>query len=116
MEERARDETGMGHRSTFILNEIGPVARAERGKGGGVGVGASVWRQEKEGEGALCSGWQRGQLEAAPGRRGYCTNRGEWSGTADAVRERLTGGAGWQRGLVVSGGVRERVRESGAAR
>jgi hypothetical protein len=50
MEERARDETGMGQRSTFILNEIGSVARAERGKGG-VGVGASVWRQEKEGEG-----------------------------------------------------------------
>jgi hypothetical protein len=51
MEERARDETGMGQRSTFILNEIGSVARAERGKGGGVGVSASVWRQEKEGEG-----------------------------------------------------------------
>jgi hypothetical protein len=57
-----------------------------------------------------------GQLEAAPSRRGCCTNRGEWSGTADAVRERRTGGAGWQRGLVVSGGVRERVRESRAAR
>jgi hypothetical protein len=45
---------GTGRRSAFVLNEIGSVARAERGKKG-VGVGASAWRREKEGEGGLRS-------------------------------------------------------------
>jgi hypothetical protein len=34
---------------------------------------------------------------------------------ASPVQERLTGGAGRQRGLGVSGGVQERVREKGTA-
>jgi hypothetical protein len=43
-------------------------------------------------------------------------NMGEQWGATDVVREWLTGGAGRQRGPVVSGGVRERVRKSKAVR
>jgi hypothetical protein len=52
--QEGKGEMGTGRRSAFVLNEIGSVARAERGKKG-VGVGASAWRREKEGEGGLRS-------------------------------------------------------------
>jgi hypothetical protein len=88
-----------------MLNEIGSVARADRGKKG-VGMGVSTWRQEKKERGGPAQrsiaqdGWQM----PSPGGH-CCTNRGEQRGTVDAVRERLTGGAGQQRGPGISGGL-----------
>jgi hypothetical protein len=43
-------------------------------------------------------------------------NKGGRRGACDVVWPQLTGGAGRQRGPVVSGRVRDRVRESEAAR
>jgi hypothetical protein len=52
-----------------------------------------------------------GQLAMAPGRRAWAAalscNREERRGVADAVRARLTGGAGMSRGPSVNGGVQE---------
>jgi hypothetical protein len=50
-----------------------------------------------------------GRPVTTPGHRAAALshNRGERRGAADAVRARLTGGAGTSRGPSVSGGVRE---------
>jgi hypothetical protein len=69
--------------------------RRPRGVKKGVSVGVSAWRREKKERGgpAWQSVVQDDRQQPLPSGR-CCTNRGERRGTADAVPERLTGGAG----------------------
>jgi hypothetical protein len=45
---RRRGETGTGQRPPFVLKR-GSMVRVRVGKRGGVGMGTSTWRREKEG-------------------------------------------------------------------
>jgi hypothetical protein len=60
-------------------------------------------------------GRQRPPIDGHRGWRCF-VNRGGWRGASDEARAWLTGGARRQWGPMVSGGVWERVRESGVAR
>jgi hypothetical protein len=78
--------------------------------GGRVGVG-------EEGRGGACTAWASLQRPPAGGhgQRRCCANRGERWGVADAVRGRLTSGAGRQQGPGSQWrGAGEREREQGS--
>jgi hypothetical protein len=92
-------------RGSGVLGHGRGENRANRGRGSGVGLRVGVG---KKGRGAyVVWGDQQRHLVGGRGRRRCCVNRELRRGMADAVRERLTGGSGRQRGQEVSGGVRE---------
>jgi hypothetical protein len=98
----AKRRTVKGGRPTFVLNEIGSVARAERKKKGGR-RGA---REEGERGPYVAVGSVGRPTAALFCEQGRVAGRGR-RGAGAADRR--------QRGPGVSGGVQERVRESGAA-
>jgi hypothetical protein len=103
----AKRRTVKGGRPTFVLNEIGSVARAERKKKG-VDVGRIRVEAREEGErGPYVAVGSVGRPAAALFcEQGRVAGRGR-RGAGAADRR--------QRGPGVSGGVQERVRENGAA-
>jgi hypothetical protein len=94
-----------------------------QGRGGR--PGRAMWRREKErrgGEESAAGPWGRDGSGRHCRRRqrtlvveaGWRTGEGR-RGAVDVVQARLTGGAGWQRGPVVSGEVQERAGEKSRA-
>jgi hypothetical protein len=96
----------------FENNRLGGAGRErEKGQRGRHSRGG---RRRRE-RGACAAVGSTGWPAAAPGRWTWAPalfcEQGRAVGAGDAVRARLTGGAGRQWGPVVSGGVRDRVKE-----
>jgi hypothetical protein len=109
MVERRTVKEGTGG-SRWLFKRLGGAGRQGK-KGGGGGPGGRVHMSDGEGgEGAPSTVvGSAGRPVMAPDHRARAAVLSRNKG------ERLIGGAGRQRGPVLSGGVRERVRESGVA-